>query len=199
MTFLLLFFEFFKTGLFAIGGGLATLPFLYEIADKYPWFRAEFIPDMIVISESTPGPIGVNMSTYAGYNAGVEIAGVLGGILGAATATIGLITPSIIIILIVAHFLKRFKDSKIVKDVFYTLRPAVTGLIACACFTTMNGSLFFTDALKSFSGAADLLQIFNLPAILLFAVILTGILKLKKVHPIVFILVAALVGIVLKF
>lgn len=199
MTFLLLFFEFFKTGLFAIGGGLATLPFLYEIADKYPWFRAEIIPDMIAISESTPGPIGVNMSTYAGYNAGFEIAGVLGGILGAATATIGLITPSIIIILIVAQFLKRFKDSKIVKDVFYTLRPAVTGLIACACFTTMNGSLFFTDALKSFSGAADLLQIFNLPAILLFAVILTGILKLKKVHPIVFILVAALVGIVLKF
>ena len=172
MTFLLLFFEFFKTGLFAIGGGLATLPFLYDIAEKYPWFRAEIIPDMIAISESTPGPIGVNMSTYAGYNAGFEIAGIPGGILGAATATIGLITPSIIVILIVAQFLKRFKDSKIVKDVFYTLRPAVTGLIACACFTTMNGSLFFTDAFASFAGAADLLKVFNLPAIVLFALIL---------------------------
>ena len=153
------------------------------------------LSDMIAISESTPGPIGVNMSTYAGYNAGFELAGFGGGILGAATATIGLITPSIIVILIVAHFLKRFKDSKIVKDVFYTLRPAVTGLIACACFTTMNGALFFTDALKNF----DLLGFFNLPAIALFAVLMVGILKLKKLHPIVFILVAAVVGIIFKF
>lgn len=195
MTFLLLFFEFFKAGLFAIGGGLATLPFLYDIAEKYTWFNEAMLSDMIAISESTPGPIGVNMATYAGYNAGFELAGFGGGILGAATATIGLITPSIIVILIVAHFLKRFKDSKIVKDVFYTLRPAVTGLIACACFTTMNSSLFFTDALKNF----DLLHFFNLPAIALFAVLMVGILKFKKLHPIVFILVAAVVGIVLKF
>lgn len=199
MTFLLLFFEFFKTGLFAIGGGLATLPFLYEIADKYTWFRVEMIPDMIAISESTPGPIGVNMATYAGFNAGCELGGVAGGILGAFTATTGLITPSIIVILIVAQFLKKFKDSKTVQDVFYTLRPAVTGLIACACFTTMNGSLFFTDAIAGFAGAADLLKIFNLPAIILFAVLLVGIQKLEKVHPVVFIVIAAVVGIVLKF
>ena len=199
MTFLLLFFEFFKAGLFAIGGGLATLPFLYDIADKYTWFDEAMLSDMIAISESTPGPIGVNMSTYAGYNAGFELAGVGGGILGAAVATIGLITPSIIIILIVAQFLKRFKDSKIVKDVFYTLRPAVTGLIACACFTTMTGSLFFPEVLQNFSGAADLLNLFSLPAVILFAVLLTGILKLKKLHPVVFIAVAALVGIILKF
>ena len=199
MTFLILFFEFFKAGLFAIGGGLATLPFLYDIAEKYTWFDEAMLSDMIAISESTPGPIGVNMATYAGYNAGFELAGVGGGILGAATATIGLITPSIIIILIVANFLKKFKDSKLVKDVFYTLRPAVTGLIACACFTTMTGSLFFPDVLQNFSGAADLLQLFSLPAILLFAVLLIGILKLKKLHPVVFIAVAAVVGIVLKF
>ena len=199
MTFLLLFFEFFKAGLFAIGGGLATLPFLYDIADKYTWFDEAMLSDMIAISESTPGPIGVNMSTYAGYNAGFELAGVGGGILGAAVATIGLITPSIIIILIVAQFLKRFKDSKIVKDVFYTLRPAVTGLIACACFTTMTGSLFFPEVLQNFSGAADLLNLFSLPAVILFAVLLTGILKLKKLHPVVFIAVAAVVGIILKF
>jgi len=199
MTFLILFYEFFKAGLFAIGGGLATLPFLYDIADKYTWFDEAMLSDMIAISESTPGPIGVNMATYAGYNAGFALGGVGGGILGAATATIGLITPSIIIILIVAQFLKRFKDSQIVKDVFYTLRPAVTGLIACACFTTMTGSLFFPEALQSFSGAADLLNLFSLPAIALFAVILVGILKLKKLHPVVFIAVAAVVGILLKF
>lgn len=199
MTFLLLLYEFFKAGLFAIGGGLATLPFLYDIADKYTWFDEAMLSDMIAISESTPGPIGVNMATYAGFNAGVELAGIPGGILGAACATIGLITPSIIIILIVAQFLKRFKESKIVQDVFYTLRPAVTGLIACACFSTMSGSLFFPEAFAGFSGPADLLSMFSLPAIILFAVLLVGILKLKKLHPVVFIAVAAVVGIILKF
>lgn len=199
MTFLLLFYEFFKAGLFAIGGGLATLPFLYDMADKYTWFDEAMLSDMIAISESTPGPIGINMATYAGFNAGVNLAGIPGGIFGAAVATVGLVTPSIIVILIVAQFLKRFKESKIVQDVFYTLRPAVTGLIACACFTTMSGSLFFPQAFASFSGPESLGSLFSLPAILLFAVLLFGILKLKKVHPVVFIAVAAVVGIVLQF
>lgn len=199
MTFLLLFYEFFKAGLFAIGGGLATLPFLYDMADKYTWFNEAMLSDMIAISESTPGPIGINMATYAGFNAGVNLAGIPGGIFGAAVATVGLVTPSIIVILIVAQFLKRFKESKIVQDVFYTLRPAVTGLIACACFTTMSGSLFFPQAFASFSGPESLGSLFSLPAILLFAVLLFGILKLKKVHPVVFIAVAAVVGIVLQF
>lgn len=199
MTFLLLFYEFFKAGLFAIGGGLATLPFLYDMADKYTWFNEAMLSDMIAISESTPGPIGINMATYAGFNAGVNFAGIPGGIFGAAVATVGLVTPSIIVILIVAQFLKRFKESKIVQDVFYTLRPAVTGLIACACFTTMSGSLFFPQAFASFSGPESLGSLFSLPAILLFAVLLFGILKLKKVHPVVFIAVAAVVGIVLQF
>lgn len=199
MVYLLLFYEFFKTGLFAIGGGLATLPFLYEIADKYTWFDEAMLSDMIAISESTPGPIGVNMATYAGYNAGAYVDGVPGGILGAFVATVGLITPSIIVILIVAQFLKRFKESRLVQDVFYTLRPAVTGLIACACFTTMSGSLFFPEAFGSFQQFSDVFNVFSLPAILLFAVLLFGILKFKKVHPVVFIAIAAVVGIVLQF
>ena len=102
-------------------------------------------------------------------------------------------------ILIVAQFLKRFKESKIVQDVFYTLRPAVTGLIACACFSTMTGSLFFPEALSGFSFPGSLVQLFSLPALALFAVLLFGVLKFKKVHPVVFIAVAAVVGIVLKF
>lgn len=199
MTFLLLFYEFFKAGLFAIGGGLATLPFLYDIAEKYTWFDERMLSDMIAISESTPGPIGVNMATYAGYNAGAYVAGVPGGILGAATATVGLITPSVIVILIVAQFLKRFKESRIVQDVFYTLRPAVTGLIACACFSTMRGSLFFPEALSGFSFPEGLPRLFSLPALVLFAVLLFGILKFKKIHPVVFIAVAAAAGIVLQF
>ena len=197
MTFLLLFFEFFKAGLFAIGGGLATLPFLYEIADRYTWFDERMLSDMIAISESTPGPIGVNMATYAGYNAGFTLAGVPGGILGALCSTVGLITPSVIVILIVAQFLKRFKESQIVQDVFYTLRPAVTGLIACACFSTMSGSLFFPDV--SFTRPEDFFNFFSLPAIILFAVLLFGVLKFKKLHPVVFIAIAAVVGIVLQF
>lgn len=197
MTFLLLFFEFFKAGLFAIGGGLATLPFLYEIADRYTWFDERMLSDMIAISESTPGPIGVNMATYAGYNAGFTLAGVPGGILGALCSTIGLITPSVIVILIVAQFLKRFKESQIVQDVFYTLRPAVTGLIACACFSTMSGSLFFPDV--SFARPEDFFNFFSLPAIILFALLLFGVLKFKKLHPVVFIAIAAVVGIILQF
>lgn len=199
MVFLLLFYEFFKTGLFAIGGGLATLPFLYEIADKYTWFDEGMLSDMIAISESTPGPIGVNMATYAGFNAGAVVGGIPGGILGALVATVGLITPSIIIILVVAQFLKRFKESKLVQDVFYTLRPAVTGLIACACVTTMSGSLFFPNHLAYVNGFSDLLSLVSIPAILLFVVLLVGILKLKKLHPVVFIAAAAVVGILLKF
>lgn len=196
MTFLLLFYEFFKTGLFAIGGGLATLPFLYDIANKYTWFDINVIPDMIAISESTPGPIGINMATYAGYSAGSTIAGIPGGVLGALTATVGLITPSIIVILIVAQFLNRFQKSALVQDVFYTLRPAVTGLIACACWSTMSGSLFFPER---FTGMESLLSVVSLPAILLFAVLLFGILKFKKLHPVVFIAIAAAVGIIFKF
>ena len=99
-TLILLFLEFFKTGLFSVGGGLATLPFLYEISDSTGWFSHADIADMIAISESTPGAIGINMSTYAGY----KTMGFAGGII----ATIALALPSFIVILIVAAFLKKF-------------------------------------------------------------------------------------------
>ena len=126
MTFLLLFIEFFKTGLFAIGGGLVTVPYLYEMANKYPWFTPQQLTDMIAISESTPGPIGVNMATYAGFNAG--------GIIGAIIATLGLIMPSIIIILIVARILAKFRENKFVNYAFYGIRPAVAGMILSVWF-----------------------------------------------------------------
>ena len=116
MTLLRLVFEFFKTGLFSIGGGLATLPFLYEMSDHTGWFTHTDIADMIAVSESTPGAIGINMATYAGYKTS--------GILGGFCATVGLAMPSIIIILIVAHFLNKFRDSRYVARAFYGLRPA---------------------------------------------------------------------------
>ena len=125
MTYLLLFYEYFKTGLFAIGGGMATLPFLYDMSARHPdWFTTAQIADMLAVSESTPGPIGVNMATYVGFQ--------VGGVLGAVIATIGLITPSIIVILIIAAFLRSFRDSRIVQSVFYGLRPASAAMVAAA-------------------------------------------------------------------
>lgn len=195
MTYLLLFLEFFKTGLFAIGGGLATLPFLQEMAVKYPWFTSEMLSDMIAISESTPGPIGVNMATYAGFTAGFQLGGFWTGVIGAAISTIALTLPSVIIIIIVSNFLKRFKSSRIITDVFYILRPAVTALIAAAGFSIIKTALFFPTDRFSASTFANAI---NLPAVILFALVFAGALLVKKIHPIVFILFSALYGILFK-
>lgn len=191
MIFLHLFIEFFKAGLFAIGGGLATIPFLQDIARKYDWFTEAELTDMIAISESTPGPIGVNMATYAGYRAGFSEGGVLLGILGGLTATLSLILPSIIVVLIIAGFLQKFKENKIVKNTFYVLRPAVIGMLA----VTLIGVAF--PIFINISGTA-VLEIVNLKAIVLFALILFGVLKFKK-HPILYIGIGALAGILFSF
>lgn len=124
MIYWILFFEFFKIGLFAIGGGLVTVPFLFDLAEHYPWFNAQELADMIAISESTPGPLGINMATFSGFKA----AGVWGGVI----ATLGLVTPSVIIIVIIAKLLKKFKDNPYVKNVLYGIRPAVLALIVFA-------------------------------------------------------------------
>ena len=126
MIYLILFLEFFKVGLFTIGGGLASLPFLYELAEKYTWITKPMIADMIAISQSTPGPIGINMATYVGFKSG----GILGGII----ATFATVLPSFITIIIIANFLNKFKNSKLVDSAFKGLRPTVTGLIAVAWF-----------------------------------------------------------------
>ncbi len=112
MIFLRLFFEFFKTGLFSIGGGLATIPFLQDMGEATGWFTNQELTTMIAVSESTPGPMGVNMATYVGYHHG---AGPAGGILGAVIATLGLVAPSIIVILIIARFLQKFRHSRTVE------------------------------------------------------------------------------------
>ena len=175
MIFLQLFWEFFKTGLFALGGGMATVPFLFDIGARTGWFTASELADMIAISESTPGPIGVNMATYVGFRS----AGVLGGIV----ATIGLVTPSVIIILIVAKILSRFRNNPIVDTVFKYLRPAVIGLIMFALWQLVPLTFLGADR-----------NILILPVIA-FAVLLFCLLKFKKVHPIVWIGVGAVFGI----
>ena len=184
--YLRIFWEFFKTGLFAVGGGMATLPFLQEIAEKTGWYTSAQLADMIAVSESTPGPIGVNMATYVGYTTG--------GVLGSLVATLGLITPSVIVILIVAAFLKAFKDSKYVKSAFYGLRPASTAMVAAAGI----GVLRITMLHEGSSGLA----FFNWKAIALAAVVLVltrWVKPTKKSHPIVFSLASAVAGVVFSF
>ena len=176
-----------KIGLFSIGGGMATLPFLYELADKYPWFTALELTDMIAVSESTPGPIGVNMATFAGYRA----AGIPGGIV----ATLSLVFPSIVIIILVSMFLNRFRDSKLVKGGFYLIRPATAGLIAGAISEVFVISLFNTELFKTTGNLADL---FMWIPIATFIVLVFVIKKVPKLHPIVFLFVGAVVGIVFK-
>ncbi len=183
MIYFTLFCEFFKIGLFALGGGMVTIPFLAELPSRYDWFTSAQLVDFIAISESTPGPIGVNMATYAGYHA----AGVLGGIV----ATLSLVLPSLIIVLLVAKFLASFSENKIVRGVFYGIRPAVTALIASALLGILKVVLLVENG-GGFS--------VNLSHLLLFlaAFGLMQLKPLKKLHPAIWILGAAAVGIAAK-
>ena len=186
--FLLLCFEFFKTGLFAIGGGLATIPFLKEMSLKYGWFTIEELTTMIAVSESTPGPIGINMSTYVGYH--------MFGIAGAVAATLSLVAPSIIVICIVAKILKKFRNSPIVNGIFAGFRPAVVGFIMAAVLSIYLSALFHVDIWKA---SGNLVDLFNWKAMILFAVLLGFYTWKPKIHPIAIISAAALAGILFEF
>ncbi len=191
MLYLRLFYEFFKTGLFAVGGGMATLPFLYSMSDSTGWFTHAQLADMIAVSESTPGPIGVNMATYVGFSTA--------GIPGALVATLGLVAPSVIIILIIARVLKSFRQNKYVDAAFYGLRPCSVGLIAAAGLLVVKIAMFNFDLYVETGVFTD---IFNFKALALAAVllVLTRFVKqTKKLHPIVFIAGSAAVGIIFAF
>ena len=191
MLYLRLFWEFFKTGLFAVGGGMATLPFLYSMSDATGWFSHAQLADMIAVSESTPGPIGVNMATYVGFSTA--------GVPGAVVATLGLITPSVIIILIIARVLAAFRQNKVVDAAFYGLRPCSVGLIAAAGLLVVKIALFDVDLYKQ---TGVLMNLFQWKAIALAAVliVLTRYVKpLKKLHPVFFILGSAAVGALFSF
>ena len=187
MIYLQLAWEFFKTGLFSVGGGLATLPFLYDISERTGWYSSMDISNMIAISESTPGPLGINMATYVGFTGF--------GILGSLVAPLALIVPSIVVILIVAKVLDRFKEAKVVQDIFFGLRPASTALIASAGISVALMTMF---RLEAFSGLADLVNVFNYKAILLAVAMYFAIKKFNK-HPIVYILISAVIGVIFKF
>ena len=173
-----LFYEFFKTGLFAIGGGLATMPFLYNISESTGWFSRSDLTNMIAVSESTPGPLGVNMATYVGFS----VSGIPGGII----ATLGLVCPAVVIII---------KENPYVEAIFHTIRPTSTGLIVGACWGVVEITMFYLD---KFNISSKLIDLFNFKSII-FALILFFLIKYTNKHPVIYIALSAVVGILLSF
>ena len=186
MILLRLFYEFCKVGLFSVGGGLATIPFLSDLGTRTGWFTAGDLANMIAVSESTPGPMGVNMATYVGFTA----AGVPGGVI----ATLGLVFPSIVVIFIISKFLQKFRRSKAVDAVFYGLRAASVALITAAMLQVAEIALLFHS-----DPVSGLVRVFYWPAIALAAVVfvVSRYTPLKKLHPICFILFSAAAGVLL--
>lgn len=191
MILLKLFWEFLKIGLFSVGGGMATLPFLYDLADSMGWYTYSQLADMLAVSESTPGPVGINMATYVGYT--------VGGFAGAVTATVGIVLPGVILVLIIVSVLDKFRGNRYVDAAFYGLRPASTALIAAAGVSVVEISLLNVSLFKETGAFTDLISI---PAIILAVVlwVLTNLVKpTKTLHPVVFIAASAVVGIVFSF
>lgn len=183
MTYLLLAFEFFKIGLFSIGGGMATLPFLMDLTTKYDWYTANELANVVAISESTPGPVGVNMATYAGYNAA--------GIPGALIATLSLTAPALIIIIIIARFLENFSENATVKAVFYGIRPTVAALIGYAVWELLKITLVTVT-----NGVTEI-NYWNLAICIIFFGLMQ-IKKLGKFHPLFWIIAGAAAGIIFQ-
>ena len=193
MTYLLLllelFWKFLKIGVFCVGGGMAALPFLYDLGDKTGWYTSSQVLDMLAVSESTPGPIGINMATYVGYT--------VGGFPGSVLATLGTILPGMILVLILAKFLAKHRDNHYINAAFYGLRPASTALIAAAGVGVLGESLFNISLFKETGNFADLFVWGQIILAVILAV-LTNIKPTKKVHPVVYIAASAVVGIVFK-
>ena len=183
MIYLTLAYEFFKIGLFSIGGGMATLPFLMDLTSRYDWFTASELANMVAISESTPGPVGINMATFAGYHAA--------GIPGALVATLSLVAPALIIITIIAKFLENFRENKIVTAVFYGIRPAVAALIGYAVWELLKIALVITTDGQTQIDYTGLV-------ICAITFLLLQIKTLEKLHPIVWIAGGAVIGILFK-
>ena len=182
MIFLKLFLTFFKIGAFTFGGGYAMLPLIQEDVLKNNWLEAEELVNFIAVSESTPGPFAVNIATYVGRQ--------LGGVSGAICSTLGVVLPSFIIILIVAHCFEKFKTSKIVKGCMSGLRPAVIGLIGSAVIS-VGKTAFFPDGFAW----EKLYEYSFICSLFIFAITVFLTFK-KKLHPIVIILLSAVFGII---
>jgi len=171
MIYLLLFWEFFKIGLFAVGGGLVTVPFLFDLAEQYQWFTPAELADMIAISQSTPGPVGINMATFAGYKAA--------GIIGSVLATISEVLPSVIVVFFIAKALSKWHKNIYVNKVLDAIRPAVLALILFAGWDIAK--ITITDYKT---------------AIVLIVLLIA--MRLYKTSAIFYIIISAIVGVILK-
>lgn len=185
-----LFWEFLKIGVFAVGGGMATLPFLYDLGEKTAWFTSAQVLDMLAVSESTPGPIGINMATYVGYT--------VGGIPGAILATLGTILPGLILVIVLAKFLARFHDNRFVNAAFYGLRPASTALIAAAGIGVLGESLFNPALFEETGNIADFFSVGPIVLAVVIWVMTNFIKSTKKWHPVIYIAASAVIGIAFK-
>lgn len=178
VSLLRLFFEFFQVGLFSVGGGLATIPFLQDMGTRTGWFSSMELANMIAVSESTPGPMGVNMASYVGFQCG--------GVLGSIVATLGVICPCVIIISIIAPFLAKFRDNAGVKAVFYGLRPASAALILSAAVEVAQVGL---------TQETELGNVLYPPALVL-AMVVWGMMYYsgKKLHPVFYVFASGCIG-----
>ena len=184
LIYLYLFLEFFKIGLFTIGGGYAMIPLMRETVLKYGWMEEEQFYDFLGISESTPGPIAINMATFIGASEG--------GILGSLVATLGVVLPSFIIILLVASLLKKLIKNKYFQAFMDGVKPVVIGLILSTGLVLLINSIGFNTTDLSFA--------FNLPSTIIFAILVGLFLAFKylfkkKLGNISLIVIAATLGI----
>ncbi|MCL2399108.1 MAG: chromate transporter [Defluviitaleaceae bacterium] len=182
MIYLILFWEFFQIGSLAVGGGLAAIPFLFSLADRYPWYTHEMLVNMIAVSEIAPGPIGIKMSTYAGFKAA--------GVFGSLAATLGLIAPGVIMMLLIVRILTTVRENKYVQNIFYGLRPAVTALIAAAALEIANFTIFNTGISGQF--------LISIPPLILLALLIIGQKFIKRFSPLMMICVAGIAGIIFR-
>ncbi len=172
MIFLKLFFEFFKTGLFSIGGGYATIPFLYQISISRGWYSIKELSDILAISVITPGPVGVNMATYAGFKTT--------GLLGAICATISLVIPSYFIVILVCKIIKKYNENPMVQGILYALKPASFGMLFAV----------FLNIIKS--------NINSIPSVIVFSALFIITFFFKK-NPSWYFLFAIIIGLILNF
>lgn len=210
MTYFLLFFEFFKIGLFSLGGGYATLPFLYHMSETYGWFSVAELSKMLAVSSITPGPVGMNVATFAGFKTG--------GILGSIIATMAIMIPSFIIVIFISKILKKFRDNFYIKSALYALRPATAAMIGAVGVRLFKGSVLqgfkgFKDFQGFWGGGFDfgtldfsvLLNVFSkigefvdIKAFALFLFLFILSLKLKR-DPLIYLLIGAIFGVLLHF
>ncbi len=193
MTYLLLFVEFFKIGLFSFGGGYATLPFLYHMSETYHWFSADELLRMLAVSSITPGPVGMNVATFAGFKTG--------GILGSIIATMAIMVPSFMIVIFISKMLKKFRDNFYIKSALYALRPATAAMIAAVGVRLFKGSIILALP-KGFSEFFDIFykigEFVDIKAFVLFLFLFILSLKLKR-DPLIYLLIGAIFGVLLHF